>query len=85
MRIPSNIINFGVEIEGVRAGPVACLMFYLSIKFEHLEDEMQFQSCAELIDFHVPAGEGIDLTLARFEVARLEAQPAGFVNQASSN
>ena len=73
MRIPSNIMNFGVGIEGVRTDPVTCLMFYLSIEFEHLEDERQLQYGTELIDFHVPAGERIDSTLARFEVARLEA------------
>ena len=57
MRIPSNIINFGVEIEGVRTDPVTYLMYYLSSKFEHFEDERQLQSGTELIDFHVPPGE----------------------------
>ena len=78
MRVPSNIINFGVEIDGVRTDPVTYLMFYLSIKFEHLEDERQLAQGTELIDFRVPSGERIDATLARFEVARLEAASVGF-------
>ena len=45
-----------MEIEGVRADLVTYLMYYLSIKFEQLEDERQLQSGAELIDFHVHAG-----------------------------
>ena len=56
LRTPSNIINFGAEIEGVRTDPVTYLMRYLSIKFEHIEDERQLQSGTELIYFHVHAG-----------------------------
>ena len=48
------------------------------MKFEHLEDERQLTSGTQLIDFTVPAHERIDVTLARWEMARLEAQSAGF-------
>ena len=65
------------EIEGVRTDPVTYLMYNLPIKFEHFEDERQLQSGTELIDFHALPGERIDATLARFEVARLEAASAG--------
>eukprot|EP00959_Pyramimonas_sp_CCMP1952_P276011 5769362-Pyramimonas_sp.AAC.1 len=48
------------------------------MKFERLEDELQLTSGTQLIDFHVPHGERVDVTLARFEMARLEAQSVGF-------
>eukprot|EP00959_Pyramimonas_sp_CCMP1952_P045646 953606-Pyramimonas_sp.AAC.1 len=47
------------------------------MKFERLEDERQLTSGTQLIDFHVPHGERIDVTLTRFEMARLEAQSVG--------
>eukprot|EP00959_Pyramimonas_sp_CCMP1952_P027739 582051-Pyramimonas_sp.AAC.1 len=52
-------------------------MFLLRIQFERLEDERQLTSGTQLIDFHVPHGERIDVTLTRFEMARLEAQSVG--------
>eukprot|EP00959_Pyramimonas_sp_CCMP1952_P144637 3027175-Pyramimonas_sp.AAC.1 len=48
------------------------------MKFERLEDERQLTSGTQLINMHVPHGERIDVTLARFEMARLEAQSVGF-------
>eukprot|EP00959_Pyramimonas_sp_CCMP1952_P147631 3089286-Pyramimonas_sp.AAC.1 len=48
------------------------------MKFERLEDERQLTSGTQPIDFHVPHGERIDVTLARFEMARVEAQSVGF-------
>ena len=53
-------------------------MHYLSIKFEHLEVERQLQSGTELIGLHVLPDERIDATVARFEVAGLEAASAEF-------
>eukprot|EP00959_Pyramimonas_sp_CCMP1952_P404408 8474609-Pyramimonas_sp.AAC.1 len=53
-------------------------MFVLSTKFENLEEERQLHSGTALIDFRVHAGERIDRTLARFEIARYEAEAAGF-------
>eukprot|EP00959_Pyramimonas_sp_CCMP1952_P412535 8644817-Pyramimonas_sp.AAC.1 len=47
------------------------------MKFERLEDERQLTSGAQFIDFHVPRGERNDVTLTRFEMARLEAQSVG--------
>eukprot|EP00959_Pyramimonas_sp_CCMP1952_P044245 924818-Pyramimonas_sp.AAC.1 len=52
-------------------------MFFLSTKFENLEEERQLNSGTALIDFRVHAGERIDQTLARFEIARYEAAAAG--------
>eukprot|EP00959_Pyramimonas_sp_CCMP1952_P116148 2428079-Pyramimonas_sp.AAC.1 len=48
------------------------------MKFERLEDERQLTPGTQLIDLHVPHGERIDVTLTRFEMARLEAQSVGF-------
>eukprot|EP00959_Pyramimonas_sp_CCMP1952_P247164 5166370-Pyramimonas_sp.AAC.1 len=48
------------------------------MKFERLEDERQLASGTQLIDFHAPRGERIDVTLTRLEIARLEAQSVGF-------
>eukprot|EP00959_Pyramimonas_sp_CCMP1952_P117474 2455653-Pyramimonas_sp.AAC.1 len=53
-------------------------MFLLSTKFENLEEERQLNSGTALIDFRVHAGERIDQTLARFDIARYEAETAGF-------
>eukprot|EP00959_Pyramimonas_sp_CCMP1952_P182401 3814028-Pyramimonas_sp.AAC.1 len=47
------------------------------MKFENLEEERQLNSGTALIDFRVHAGERIDQTLARFEIARYEAETAG--------
>ena len=78
MRIPSHVINFGVDIQGVHTDPVTYIMFMLSTRFENLEDERQLTQGTALIDFRVQSGERIDITLARFEMARLEADQAGF-------
>eukprot|EP00959_Pyramimonas_sp_CCMP1952_P128854 2694798-Pyramimonas_sp.AAC.1 len=47
------------------------------MKFERLEDGRQLTSDTQLADFHVPHGERIDVTLTRFDMARLEAQSVG--------
>ncbi|MCP4469064.1 MAG: hypothetical protein GY813_20255, partial [Halieaceae bacterium] len=78
MRVPPDIINYGADIDGVHTDPVTYIMFLLSMKFERLEDERQLTSGTQLIDFHVPHGERIDVTVTRFEMARLEAQSVGF-------
>eukprot|EP00959_Pyramimonas_sp_CCMP1952_P104391 2181959-Pyramimonas_sp.AAC.1 len=72
MRVPPGIINYGADIDDT--DPVTYIMFLLSMKFERLEDERQLTSGTQLIDFHVPHGERIDVTLTRFEMARLGAQ-----------
>ena len=76
MRVPSVVINFGVG--GRRADAVTYIVFLLSQKFENLEDERQLNSGTALIDFRPRPGERIDQTLARFEIARYEADNAGF-------
>eukprot|EP00959_Pyramimonas_sp_CCMP1952_P297068 6214742-Pyramimonas_sp.AAC.1 len=53
-------------------------MFLLSTKFENLEEERQANSGTALIDYRVHADERVDHTLARFEMARYEAETAGF-------
>ena len=53
-------------------------MFLLSSKLENLEDERQLTQGTALIDFRVGRGERIDEVLARFEMARMEAEGAGF-------
>eukprot|EP00959_Pyramimonas_sp_CCMP1952_P250813 5242597-Pyramimonas_sp.AAC.1 len=63
MRAPPGIIDYGTDIDGVHTDP-----------FERLEDERQLTPGTQLIDFHVPHGEQIDVSLTRFEMARLEAQ-----------
>ena len=78
MRIPSHSIDYGVEINGVRIDPVTYLMFILMDKFEHFEDERQLDQETRLIDFIAHAGERIAATLARFEMARFDAQQIGF-------
>eukprot|EP00959_Pyramimonas_sp_CCMP1952_P357567 7486926-Pyramimonas_sp.AAC.1 len=74
MGVPPDIISYGADIDGARTDPVTYIMFLLSMKFERLEDERQLTSDTQLIDFNVPHGERIDVTLTRFEMARLEAQ-----------
>ena len=78
MRVPSIVINFGVNIGGRHTDAVTYIMFLLSQKFENLEDERQLNSGTALIDFRPRPGERIDQTLARFEIARYEADNAGF-------
>eukprot|EP00959_Pyramimonas_sp_CCMP1952_P080403 1680290-Pyramimonas_sp.AAC.1 len=51
-------------------------MFPSSTKFENLEEERQLNSGTALSDFRVHAGERIDQTLARLEIARYEANTA---------
>eukprot|EP00959_Pyramimonas_sp_CCMP1952_P447440 9368929-Pyramimonas_sp.AAC.1 len=63
MRVPPDIINYGADIDGAHTDPVAYIMFLLSMKFERLEDERQLTSGTHPIDFHVPHGERIDVTL----------------------
>ena len=53
-------------------------MLLLSSKFENLEDERQLTQGTALIDFRIGRGERIDEVLARFEMARMEAEGAGF-------
>eukprot|EP00959_Pyramimonas_sp_CCMP1952_P029429 617976-Pyramimonas_sp.AAC.1 len=53
-------------------------MFLLSTKFENLEEERKLNSGTALIDCRVHAGERIDQTLARFEIARYEGDTASF-------
>ena len=65
-RVPSNVINFGAQIEGVHADPVTCLLFYLTQPFEALEDERQLQRGLELLDFRTGPNERVDSILARW-------------------
>eukprot|EP00959_Pyramimonas_sp_CCMP1952_P302159 6322472-Pyramimonas_sp.AAC.1 len=51
MIVPSAIIKFGVDIGGRHTDGVTYIMFLLGTKFEHLEEERQFDSGAALIDF----------------------------------
>eukprot|EP00959_Pyramimonas_sp_CCMP1952_P352340 7382141-Pyramimonas_sp.AAC.2 len=46
--------------------------------FEKLEEERQLNSGTAFVDFRVHAGARIDQTLAQFEIARCEAEAAGF-------
>eukprot|EP00959_Pyramimonas_sp_CCMP1952_P201164 4207021-Pyramimonas_sp.AAC.1 len=77
MRVTPAVINFGVNIGGRHTDGVTYIMFLFSAKFENLEEERQFNSGTALIDFRVHAGERIDQSLARFEIARYEAETAG--------
>eukprot|EP00959_Pyramimonas_sp_CCMP1952_P369537 7740321-Pyramimonas_sp.AAC.2 len=52
-------------------------MFFLNTKVQNLEEECQLDSGTALMNFRVHAGERIDQTLARFEIARDEAETAG--------
>ena len=56
MRVPSAVINFGVNIGGRHTDGVTYIMFLLSTKFEHLEDERQLNSGTTLIDFRPRQG-----------------------------
>ena len=78
MRVPSAIINYGVNIRGQPTDAITYIMFLLSTKFENLEDERQLTQGTALIDFRIHRGERIDEVLARFEMARLEAEGTGF-------
>eukprot|EP00959_Pyramimonas_sp_CCMP1952_P111239 2327188-Pyramimonas_sp.AAC.1 len=74
MRVPPAVISFGVNIGGRHADGATCIVFLLCTK---LEGERQLNSGTALIDCRVHAGERSDQTLARFEIARYEAEAAG--------
>eukprot|EP00959_Pyramimonas_sp_CCMP1952_P213826 4474105-Pyramimonas_sp.AAC.1 len=78
MRVSPAVINCGVNKGGRLTDGAAYIMFLLSAKFENSEEERQLNSGTALIDFRVHAGERIDRTLARFEMARYEAGTADF-------
>eukprot|EP00959_Pyramimonas_sp_CCMP1952_P446339 9345204-Pyramimonas_sp.AAC.1 len=78
MRAPPAVINIGVNIGGCHTDGATYIIFLLNMKFENLGGERQLNSGAALIDFRVHAGERIDQTLARFEMARYAAETAGF-------
>eukprot|EP00959_Pyramimonas_sp_CCMP1952_P311300 6514842-Pyramimonas_sp.AAC.1 len=78
MRVPPAVINFGVNTGGCHSDGATYSMFFSSTKFENLEEERQLNSGTALILFRVHAGERIDHMLARFEIARYEAETAGF-------
>eukprot|EP00959_Pyramimonas_sp_CCMP1952_P445979 9337146-Pyramimonas_sp.AAC.1 len=78
MRVPPAVINLGVNTGGRHTDGVTYIMFFLSTKFENLEEERQLNSDTALIDSRDHAGKRIDQTLARFETARYEAETAGF-------
>eukprot|EP00959_Pyramimonas_sp_CCMP1952_P060388 1261635-Pyramimonas_sp.AAC.1 len=44
MRLPPAVIEFGVNIGGRHTDGVTYIMFLLSTKFEHLEEERQLNS-----------------------------------------
>eukprot|EP00959_Pyramimonas_sp_CCMP1952_P419955 8796093-Pyramimonas_sp.AAC.1 len=76
MRVPPAVINFGVNIGGRHTDGATYIMLILSTKFENLEEERQRNSRTALMYFRVHAGERIDQTLARFEIARYEVEAA---------
>eukprot|EP00959_Pyramimonas_sp_CCMP1952_P399106 8362877-Pyramimonas_sp.AAC.1 len=78
MIFPPAVISFGVNIESRHTDGITYIMFLLSAKLENLEEERQLNSGTALIDFRVHAGERIDQTLARFEIARYETETTGF-------
>ena len=73
------MITYGVDIGGQHTDAVTYIMFLLSVKFENLEDERQLNSGTALLDFRVRDQERFDAALARFEMARYEAEEAGFM------
>eukprot|EP00959_Pyramimonas_sp_CCMP1952_P293555 6139492-Pyramimonas_sp.AAC.1 len=77
MRAPPTVINLGVNLGGRHTHGVTYTMFLLSAKVENLDEERQLNSCTAHIGFRVHVGERIDQTLARFEIARYEAEAAG--------
>ena len=54
------------------------MLFILGAKFENLEDERQLTSGTALLYFRANPNDRIDVTLSRFEMARLEAESVGF-------
>ena len=53
MRVPSQIINYGVMLQGQRTDAATYIIFLPSTKFENLEDERQLSLGTALIDFRV--------------------------------
>eukprot|EP00959_Pyramimonas_sp_CCMP1952_P201477 4213124-Pyramimonas_sp.AAC.1 len=78
MRVPPAVISFGVNIGGRHTDCVTYMMFLRSTKFENSEEECQLNSGTGLIASRAHAGERIDQTLARSEIAHYEAETAGF-------
>eukprot|EP00959_Pyramimonas_sp_CCMP1952_P248573 5195886-Pyramimonas_sp.AAC.1 len=60
LRLPPALITFGVHISGRHTDGATCVMFFLSAKFENLEEERQLNSGTAPIDFRVHAGERTD-------------------------
>eukprot|EP00959_Pyramimonas_sp_CCMP1952_P188459 3941262-Pyramimonas_sp.AAC.1 len=67
MRVPTVVINFGVNTDGRHTDGATYSMILLNTRFEHLEDEKQLNSGTAPIAFRIHAGEPIDQTLASFE------------------
>ena len=75
--MPSAAYTFGGDINGVRTDPVTYLLYCLGNRFEALEDERALSSGTQVLDFRGRAGERIDILLARFDMARYEAEQVG--------
>eukprot|EP00959_Pyramimonas_sp_CCMP1952_P458103 9476066-Pyramimonas_sp.AAC.1 len=78
MGVPPRIIAHGAVVQGQPTDGLTYIMFVLAAKFENLEDERALTLGTQLLDFRVPAGERIDVSLSRFEMARMEAESVGF-------
>eukprot|EP00959_Pyramimonas_sp_CCMP1952_P216557 4529519-Pyramimonas_sp.AAC.1 len=77
MRAPPTIINYDVTLQGRRTDVATYIVYPRNTNFENLEDERQLTSGTALIDFRAERGERIDSVLARFVMARLQADSAG--------
>lgn len=77
-RAPARVVNCSVVIQVHQADAVTYLLCPLSAKFENSDDERQRALGAALVDFRVERGERVDSVLTKLEMARLEADAAGF-------
>ena len=77
MSIPAAAITHGAAINGVPTDPVTYLLYVLGTRFEQLEDERTMSLGNMVLDFQGQRNERIDALLARFDMARHDAESVG--------
>lgn len=77
MEIPPVATTYGAQINGTMTDPVTYVMYSLANRYEALEDQRVMQSGTAVLDCVSRSGERMDSLLARFGLARFEADSVG--------
>ena len=68
--LPPEAISQGALINNVMVDPVTYLIFQLGLRFQAFDEEIILAHSTAIIDFTGRAGENIDTTIIRFDMAR---------------